>query len=55
MYIYINFQQTRVSRSAKTVHTDRFANNRKLHKFATTKKKIISDMHYGITFSANSG
>ena len=34
MYMYINFQQNRVSRSFKTVHTNIFANNRKLHKFA---------------------
>ena len=34
-YIIINFQQDRVSRSVKTVHTNLFANNRKLHKFAT--------------------
>ena len=44
-YMYINFQQTRVSRSVQTVHTNIFANNRNLHKFATTnsniKKKII--------------
>ena len=44
-YMYINFQQTRVSRSVQTVHTNIFANNRNLHKFATTnsnfEKKII--------------
>ena len=34
-YMIINFQQDRVSRSVKTVHTNLFANNRKLHKFAT--------------------
>ena len=47
--MYINFQQIRVSRSVKTVHTNLFANNRKLRKFATTnsnfeKKTINSDM-----------
>ena len=31
MYIHINFQQNRASRSAKTVHTNLFANNQKLH------------------------
>ena len=31
MYVYINFQQNRVSRSVKTVHKK----NCKLHKFAT--------------------
>ena len=31
-YMYINFNQIRVSRSVKTVHTNILANNRKLHK-----------------------
>ena len=35
MYMCINFQQNRVSRSVKTAHTNLFAYNRKLHKFAT--------------------
>ena len=35
-YRYIDFQQNRVCRSFKTVHTNLFAKNRKLHKFATT-------------------
>ena len=43
--MYINLQQTRVSRSVQTVHTNIFANNRNLHKFATTnsnfEKKIL--------------
>ena len=44
--MYINFQQTRVSRSVQTVHTNIFANNRNMHKFATTnsnfeKKKLF--------------
>ena len=30
---YKNFQQTRVSRSVQTVHTNIFANNSDLHKF----------------------
>ena len=34
-YMYINFQQNRVSRSVKTVHTILFAKKFKLHKFAT--------------------
>ena len=34
-YMYINFQQNRVSRSVKTVHTNLFVKNCKLHKFAT--------------------
>ena len=36
-YMYINFQQILVSRSVQTVHTNIFANNRNLHKFATTR------------------
>ena len=45
-YMYLNIQQIRVSRSVKTVHTNIFANNCKLHKFATTnsnfeKKRIF--------------
>ena len=34
-YMHINFQQNWVSRSVKTVHTNLFAQYRKLHKFAT--------------------
>ena len=52
-YLYINFQQNRVSRSVKTVHTNLFANNRKLHKFATCNlnfgKSLLSDMNYRIS------
>ena len=48
-YMYINFQQNRVSRSVKTMHTNIFANNRKLHKFETCSSnfeiKLLSDMH----------
>ena len=48
--MYINFQQTLVSRSVQTVHTNIFANNRNLHKFATTnsnfEKKDYLDMHH---------
>ena len=39
-YMYINFQQTLVSRSAQTVHTNIFANNRSLHKFAITNSNL---------------
>ena len=35
-YMHLNFQQNWVSRSVKTVHTNLFAQYRKLHKFATT-------------------
>ena len=53
-YMYIKFQQNRVSRSVKTVHTDLFAKNSKLQKFATTnnnfKKSIFLDMHHHETY-----
>ena len=53
-FMYINFQQTRVSRSVQTVHTNIFANNRNLHKFATTnsnfEKNDYLDMHHRITY-----
>ena len=54
-YMYITFQEIRVSRSVKTVHTNIFANNRKLHKFVTTttnfeKIYILSNMHRCITY-----
>ena len=49
-YMYINFQQNRVSRSAKTVHTNLFAKKCKLHKFATCnsnfEKLLLSDMNH---------
>ena len=47
-YMYINFQQNRVSRSVKTVHANLFAKNRKLHKFGATNsnfEKIDSIRH----------
>ena len=41
-YLYINFQQNRVSRSVKNVHTYLFAKkNRRLHKFATNILKNV--------------
>ena len=40
-YMYINFQQNRISGSVKTVHTNLSAENRKLHKFATTNSKFV--------------
>ena len=46
--MYINFHENRASRSVKTVHTNLFAKNRKLHKFATTNRnfeKIDSFRH----------
>ena len=51
--MYINFQQTGVSRSLQTVHNI-FANNRNLHKIATTnsnfEKNDYLDMHHRITY-----
>ena len=49
--MYIDFQQNRVCRSVKTVHTNLFAQYRKFHKFATTnsnfeKKTILLDTHH---------
>ena len=38
--MYINFEQTRVGRSVKTVHTNLLAKNGKLHKFATTNSNF---------------
>ena len=59
-YMYINFQQNRVSISVKTLHTHLFAKNCKLHKFANCnynfEKSRLSDMHYPITgIQANFG
>ena len=60
--MYINFQLTRVSRSVKTVHTNIFANNRKLHQFTTcnlnfeTKLKLaevfayVCHLHHRLNF-----
>ena len=39
-YMYINFQQNRVSRSVKTVRTNLFAKNCKVHKIATTNSNF---------------
>ena len=53
-YMYIDFQQNRVCRSVKTVHTNLFAQYRKLHKLATTnsnfEKKVLLDMHHHKTY-----
>ena len=46
--MYINFQQNWINRAAKTVHTNIFANNLKLHTFATTNnnfEKIVYFTH----------
>ena len=42
----INFQQNPVCRSVKTVHTNLFAINRKLHIFATTNSKFEKKNDY---------
>ena len=39
-YVNINFQQNRVCRSVKTVHTNLFPRNCKLHKFATNNSNF---------------
>ena len=53
-YMYIKYQQNRVCRSVKTVHTNLFAKTCKLHKFATIPiiffKSITSDMHHHKTY-----
>ena len=52
-YMHSNFQQNRVSRSVKTVHTNLFAKDCKLHKFVTCnsnfEKSRLSDMHHPLT------
>ena len=49
--MYLNFQQNQDNRSVITVHTNLFAKNLKLHKFATVnnnffKKSALSDIHH---------
>ena len=51
--MYINFQQNQVSRSLKTVHTNIFANNRKLHKIATTNGNIAKNNYFRNASSYN--
>ena len=61
--MHINFQQNRVCRSVKTVHTNLFAQYRMLHKIAITnsnlKKKNLrhapSENVHLYQFSAKSG
>ena len=52
-YMYNNFQQNRVSRSVKTVHTNLFAKIFNLHKFAPCnsnfEKSRLSNMHCPLT------
>ena len=49
----INFQQNRVSRSVKAVHTNVFAKNSKLHKFATTNYNFEKIAYFGHASSCN--
>ena len=53
--MYINFQQICVSRSVKTVLTNIFAKNRKLHKFATTNSnfEIIDYFRHASLYSVH--
>ena len=46
-YMHFNFQQNRVSRSAKTVHTNLFAKNCKLHKFVTLQLEFRKITPFG--------
>ena len=52
--MYNDFQENRVCRSVKTVHTNLFALYGKLHKFATIdsnlKKKNCLEMHHYKTY-----
>ena len=52
-YMYINSWQIRVSRSVKTVHTNMFANNHKLHKFATTNDNLKKKYYFRHASSYN--
>ena len=52
-YMYINFQQNHVSKSLKMVHTNIFANNRKLHKIATTNSYIEKNDYFRNASSYN--
>ena len=62
--MYINFRHNRASRSVKTVHTNSFPINGKLHQFATTHSNFENGDYFRHTslynvhvyqFSANSG
>ena len=55
--MYINFQQNQVCKSIKTVHTNLFAQYRKLHKFATMnsnfEKNKLLNMYRHKTYMYN--
>ena len=59
-YMYVNFQQNRVNKSVKAVHTNLFAKNANCINLQLairiSKKSRVSDMHYPITdIQANFG
>ena len=59
-YMYVNFQQNRVNRSVKTVHTNLFAKNGNCINLQLaikiSKKSRVLDMRYPITdIQANFG
>ena len=41
VHVYVKSKQNKVSSSVKTVHTHIFANDRKLHKYATTYSNFL--------------
>ena len=45
-YTCIDFQQNRICRSVKTVHTILFAQYQKLHKFATTNSILKKNKYF---------
>ena len=51
--MYINFKQNWVNRSVITVHTNLFAKNRKLHKFATTNSNFEKNARFSHASSLN--
>ena len=51
--MYMIFQQIRVSRSVKPVLTNIFANNCKLHKFATTNSNFEKNDYFRHASSYN--
>ena len=51
-YNYFNFQQNWVSRSVKPVHTNVFAKNHKLHRFANTNS-VFKEINYFRQASSN--
>ena len=55
MYMYINFPQNPVSISIKTVHTHLFAQNRKLHKFASSNSNLKKRYYFRHASTYNIG